>query len=125
MANSRKKTVNNAAAKAVKEKKSETVVETKAAPVVEETKAEPVVETKVETVVEEKAEKTPAKKATAKKSENVYIQHNGKEVTVAELLDKAKKLSEVKSPKSVDLYIKPEDNAVYYVVDSKAGKIDL
>ena len=99
------------------EVKTEPVKEVRTEPVKEEVKAEPVQEVK--------AEKTTAKKATVKKSENVYIQHNGKEVSVAELLDTAKKLSEVKSPKNVSLYVKPEDNAVYYVVDGEAGKIDL
>lgn len=95
--------------------------------------AEPVQEVKTEPVKTEpvkaetvKAEKTPVKKTVAKKtSENVYIQHNGKEVSVADLLEKAKKLSEVKSPKDVNLYVKPDDNAVYYVVDDKSGKIEL
>ena len=40
-------------------------------------------------------------------------------------IEAAKKLSEVKSPKNVSLYVKPEDNAVYYVVDGETGKIDL
>ncbi|MDD6345890.1 MAG: DUF6465 family protein [Oscillospiraceae bacterium] len=107
-----------------KEVKTEPAKEVKTEPV-KEVKTEPVKEVAVESAQEVKAEKTTAKKATVKKSENVYIQHNGKEVSVAELLDTAKKLSEVKSPKNVSLYVKPEDNAVYYVVDGETGKIDL
>lgn len=79
---------------------------------------------KVETpVVEEKA---PAKKTTAKKttaSVNVFFQYQGTET--AELVEQAKKLSGVKSPKSVNLYIKPEDGMVYYVVDDIAGSFEL
>lgn len=107
-----------------------------------EVKAEPkkkATETKTETKVEvnnevktqteaktETTKKAPAKRTPAKKTvENVYIQHNGNEYPVNELIEKAKVLSEVKSPKKVDLYVKPDDNAVYYVVDDKNGKIDM
>lgn len=74
-------------------------------------------------VVEEKA---PAKKTTAKKttaSVNVFFQYQGTET--AELVEQAKKLSGVKSPKSVKLYIKPEDGMVYYVVDDITGSFEL
>lgn len=65
------------------------------------------------------------KKTTAKNntSVNVFFQYQGTES--AELIEKAKKLSGVKSPKSVNLYIKPEENMVYYVVDDIAGGFAL
>ncbi len=65
------------------------------------------------------------KKTTAKKSAsvNVFFQSHGNES--AELVEKAKELSGVKSPKSVNLYIKPEENMVYYVVDDIAGGFSL
>lgn len=105
----------------VKEVKTETVV---AEPVKETVKVEPVKEeVKAEPA---KATKAPAKKSAVKTSENVYIQYYGKEFSVAELLENAKKDSGVKSPKNVNIYVKLEDNAVYYVVDDdKKGKIDL
>ena len=94
------------------------------------------VESAVENAVSEV--KTVAKKATAKKpaakkeaapkktvSENVYVQYQGVEVTSAGLIERAKKESGVKSPKKVDVYVKPEDNKVYYVVDNNAGQFDL
>lgn len=73
--------------------------------------------------VEEK--KPVEKKTTAKKtaSVNVFFQYQGTES--AELIEKAKELSGVKSPKSVNLYIKPEENMVYYVVDDIAGGFEL
>lgn len=74
-------------------------------------------------VAEEK--KPVEKKTTAKKtaSVNVFFQYQGTES--AELIEKAKELSGVKSPKSVNLYIKPEENMVYYVVDDIAGGFAL
>ena len=72
-------------------------------------------------------EKKPAEKktTTAKKttSVNVFFQSHGSES--AELVEKAKELSGVKSPKSVNLYIKPEENKVYYVVDEVSGGFSL
>lgn len=108
-------------AEPIKEVTAEPVKEVAVEPV-KEVKAEPVKEVKAETA---KTTKTPAKKTTAKTSENVYIQYYGNEVSVAELIENAKKLSGVKSPKNVNLYVKLEDNAVYYVVDDEKGKIDL
>ncbi len=71
--------------------------------------------------------KAAAKKPAAKKAavENVYVQYLGAEITSADLIAKAKKASGVKSPKAVNVYVKPEENKVYYVVDNNAGSFDL
>lgn len=103
-----------------------------------EKKVEAVAEAVVETPVEEKkaeekkpaAKKTAAKKPAAKKEtvatqENVYVQYQGVELTSAGLIERAKKESGVKSPKKVDVYVKPEENMVYYVVDNNAGGFPL
>ncbi len=68
--------------------------------------------------------KTAAKKTAA--SEKVYVQYRGSEITSADLIAKAKKDSGVKSPKTVNVYVKPEENKVYYVVDdNNVGSFDL
>lgn len=73
--------------------------------------------------------KTAAKKtATAKKTaakESVFVEYLGAQITSSELIAKAKKESGVKAPKTVNVYVKPEENKVYYVVDNKAGSFDL
>ncbi|MCM1132568.1 MAG: DUF6465 family protein [Ruminococcus flavefaciens] len=70
------------------------------------------------------AEEKPAKKTASRKaSVNVFFQYQGMES--AELVNKAKEISGVKSPKSVNIYIKPEDNKVYFTVDDTAGSFDL
>ena len=73
------------------------------------------------------AKKAPAEKKTAAKkaSENVYVQYQGAEITSADLIAKAKDASGVKSPKIVNVYVKPEENMVYYVVDNNAGSFPL
>ena len=76
------------------------------------------------------AKKTTAKKTTAKVAakNTVYIQFNGRQVDYDEVLKKvaADCKKQKASSKDVTLYIKPEDNACYYVANNGiAGKVDL
>ena len=76
--------------------------------------------------------KAPAKKETAKKEtaaettevkESLHIQFNGKSYASEELVKIAKDVwvfdlnQEEKDFKSVELYVKPEENVVYYVIN--------
>ena len=64
-------------------------------------------------------------------SQNVYIQFAGKEVKTEELVEQVKALwtaqgHRVSSIKSLEVYVKPEDAAAYYVINGKEnGKIEL
>lgn len=77
------------------------------------------------------AEKKPAvKKNAAKKAapaeENVFIQQNGAEVTAAELIAKAKASAGVEAAAKVDVYVRPEINMVYYVINGEIfGNFEL
>lgn len=136
-----KKTVKTAAAKtaektvektAAKEVKAE-MTEKAAKPVkeVKTVKAEKPVQAKTEKAAAEKpAAKAPAKKAAVK--ETVYLQYLGKEIDKEDLMKQVKEIwtkehkRKVSDMKSVALYLKPEENAAYYVVnDEVSGKIDL
>lgn len=132
-----KKTVKTAAAKTVektaaKEVKAE-MTEKAAKPVkeVKTVKAEKPVQAKTEKAAAEKpAAKAPAKKAAVK--ETVYLQYLGKEIDKEDLMKQVKEIwtkehkRKVSDMKSVALYLKPEENAAYYVVnDEVSGKIDL
>ena len=72
---------------------------------------------------------TKAEKEAA--SQNVYIQFAGKEFRLEDIAEQAKNAwvaegHRASSLKSLDVYVKPEDSAAYYVVNGKAaGKIDL
>ena len=75
---------------------------------------------------------TKAKAAAKKAAENkqaVYVQFGDKEVAALDVLEAAKadfKANNKGAVKSVKIYIKPEDNAAYYVVNDKVeGKIEL
>ncbi len=111
--------------------KTETTV-----PKAEEVKAE------VKAEVKEEAKKEPAKKAPAKKATPVkaakaeiktalYVQFAGNEVTEADIIDKVKAAyvaegHKESAIKEINLYVKPEEYAVYYVINDKAiGKVNL
>ena len=120
-----KKTVSvKPAAKAVAEKavevKKEVVAEVKEA--AKEVKA-PV---KKEAAKKETVKKAPAaKKETAKKAAVVTLEYKGNAYTEASLVQSAKDVwvydlgKDLKDFKSVELYVKPEENTVYYVINKE------
>ena len=66
-----------------------------------------------------------------KKSE-IYIQYADQEVQIQDVLDKVKEQwtkdmgNEEDDLEELKVYIKPEDNAAYYVINDKlAGRVDL
>ena len=81
---------------------------------------------KKETVKKETAaKKVPARRTAAKKAEDVKatvtIQFAGKEVVAKNILEEAKKAFAAANKgveiKTIDIYVKPEENAAYYVVN--------
>lgn len=106
------------------------VTEVKAAEVKAETKTEApkAEEPKKET------KKAPAKRAAAKDIKtSVVVQFAGKEVTEKELIAAVKKAytkkgNKVSDIKTIEIYVKPEENAAYYVVNGVGAddyKIEL
>lgn len=121
-------------------------VEIEAAPAVTVTDTEPEKEaSKAETEAaapakkaSAKTAKTAPKKAAAPKAEakkelipSVYIQYAGNETALENITELAKQAyvddgHRVSSIKSLNIYVKPEENAAYYVINEKfAGKVDL
>lgn len=89
---------------------------------------------KVEAATKTAVKKAAAKKAAPKKEElkpEVFIQFQGQEAVVADVIEKAKKQFEAEghrasSIKSIQVYLKPEEYAAYYVINQKhAGRVDL
>ena len=134
-------------ATATSKKAAETAMTSDPVKTEEPVKAEKPVEeaVKAETKTEAPAKKTAAKKETAKKTtakktvkaeksavtQNIYVQFAGKEIPTADLVAKATEDwvalgHRASSIKSLDLYVKPEDMAAYYVINGKeSGKIAL
>lgn len=108
---------------------------------VEETKELPKKQTpkkkaaKAEKVAKPAKAKTPVKKKEAAASKikvSTYIQYLGKEIAHEQLIEKVKdnwanQGNDAKGIKNLELYVKPEEGAVYYVVNGipDSGKIDF
>lgn len=121
-----KKTVTKAAKPAVetKEVKAEETKTVKA----EEAKAKTTETAKKAPAKKTTARKTPAKRTTTKKAavvtEEVYLQYAGKEFSSADLTAKVKEIWKEMGKKAADLkdikvYVKPEENAAYYVINNE------
>lgn len=112
---------------AKKQIKTEEVVK-----VVEET-AEKVAEAaKKASATAKKASATVKKTATKKEIKmNVALQYAGKEIFEKDIVAAVKKewtkgKNKISDIKTMDLYLKPEENAVYYVINGTAlGKITI
>ena len=117
---------------------SNNTVEVKAAEVTEvkEVKAEaPKAEAKkAEEPKKETAKKAPAKRTAAKDIKtSVVVQFAGKEVTEKDLIAAVKKAytkkgNKVGDIKTIEIYVKPEESAAYYVVNGVGAddyKIEL
>lgn len=91
---------------------------------VKETKAAPktVKKTAATTTKAAKTAKSAAETAPAVK---VFVEYQGKQMDMDAIL-KAVKTAAGKSVKTLEVYVKPEDGAAYYVVNGKdGGKADL
>nr|WP_297708294.1 DUF6465 family protein [uncultured Butyrivibrio sp.] len=94
--------------------------------------------TKLVETVAKKAEEAKSKKASAKKAEattdvkaNVVLQYADKDLSYDELVQNAKNVlkydmnGDPETVKKIDLFVKPEDNKVYFVMDGVEGSYDL
>ena len=87
---------------------------------------------KAKATVKKTAVKAKAKISAAKDNatSKVYVQYAGNEVLAKDVLERAREayIAEGHSAsgiKSIQVYIKPEENAAFYVINNNAGRIDL
>lgn len=74
------------------------------------------------------AGKTTAEKTTSgrKAKEAIFLQYAGREMDIAAIVERAKKSYEGKSIKEIKVYVKPEENMAYYVVNgNETGCVEL
>lgn len=97
-------------------------------------KVKDIVEDKVaDAVVEAKEVVKKAKKATTKKDikTTLFVEYFGKQVEEKEMIAAVKKAwtsagNKVSDIKTIELYVKPEDDAVYYVINkTESGKVEF
>ena len=75
-----------------------------------------------------KAEKTPVvRRRAAKKAEvKLYVQYQGKQMSQEEMVEAVKAAWTGAAIETLELYVKPEDGAVYYVINgTESGKVDF
>ena len=121
------------AAKAAEAAKADTkTTETKAAATKTTAKAAEKKAPAKTTATKAAAKKAPAKKTTTaakkpavKKTETVYIQCCGYEVTTADITAKVVAAVGKKTVKELNIYVKPEEGKVYYTADGEQGSVDL
>ena len=72
-----------------------------------------------------KAEPVLKRIETIKNSGNakVYLQYDGKEVDLSAIIKKIEGC--IDNPENLRVYVKPEDNKVYYACDDKVGDIQI
>ena len=112
-----------AVAKPVAKTEAAKAVETKTAKA--ETKTEKKVATKKAATEKAPAKKTTTTKKAAAVKAGITLEFNEKSYTTEKLVEIAKDVwvydlgKDVKDFKTVELYVKPEENAVYYVVNAE------
>lgn len=87
------------------------------------TAAKKATKTAAKTTKAKAATKTATKAASTVK---VFVEYQGKQMDMDAILEAVKAAAGVKSVKSLEVYVKPEDGAAYYVVNGKdSGKAAL
>lgn len=106
----------------------------KVEPAVKETAAKAAATVKETAAKAQTSAKAAVKKAAAKAEikETVYLQYLGKEINKDSVVARVKDIwtqelgNKASELKSVTLYLKPEENAAYYIVnDEVTGRIDI
>lgn len=75
--------------------------------------------------------KTTVKRTRKAKAANIFVQYNNQEVSQEELVKRiiekwcAENDKKESAIKEFDVYVKPEDNAAYYVVNGQGSSIEL
>ena len=111
------------ASKVADEKK--VVAEKTTEKVAEKAVAEKKAPAKKATTTKTAAKKAPAKKAATKKSQVMYIQFFGKEISTDEITAKVLEAVGKKTVKELNMYVKPEDDMIYFTADGVEGSVSL
>ena len=75
-----------------------------------------------------KSTKAPARRGRPPLAPEVYVEYSGKQYNITDLVDRAKadyRLTHKVGVQSCKVYIKPEEEAAYYVVNKVSGKLPL
>ena len=75
-----------------------------------------------------KSAKAPARRCRPPLAPELYVEFSGKQYNVTDIIDRAKadyRLTHKVGVQSCKIYVKPEEEAAYYVVNKVGGKLPL
>ncbi len=71
-----------------------------------------------------KSTKAPVKEDAAVDYSTIELQYAGKAIPISDIISRAKEACGNK-PGKLDIYVKPEENRVYYVFDGNVGSFEI
>ena len=74
------------------------------------------------------AAKAPARRGRPPLAPELYVELNGKQYNITDVIDRAKadyRATHKVGVQSCKVYVKPEEGAAYYVINKVSGKLDL
>ena len=92
--------------------------------------AAPAVEAPAETkeTKTRKAAKAPARRVRPPRAPELYVEFGSKQYNITDIIDRAKadyRLTHKVGVQSCKVYVKPEEEAAYYVINKVSGKLEL
>ena len=75
-----------------------------------------------------KSAKAPARRGRPPLAPELYVEFSGKQYNVTDIIDRAKadyRATHKVGVQSCKVYVKPEENAAYYVINKVSGKLEL
>ena len=74
------------------------------------------------------AAKAPARRGRPPLAPELYVELNGKQYNITDVIDRAKadyRATHKVGVQSCKVYVKPEEGTAYYVINKVSGKLDL
>lgn len=75
-----------------------------------------------------KSAKAPARRGRPPLAPELYVEFGGRQYNVTDIIDRAKadyRVTHKVGVQSCKVYVKPEEEAAYYVINKVSGKLDL
>ncbi len=75
-----------------------------------------------------KSTKAPARRGRPPLAPELYVELSGKQYNITDIIDRAKadyRTTHKVGVQSCKVYVKPEEDAAYYVINKVSGKLDL